>query len=54
MAEMKQDMYGAIGKIGGSFGHHNLCSRAKAAGYSYKTPEINMESELYLNNADKD
>ena len=30
----------------------DLCSLAKAVAYSYKTPEIDMESELYLNNAD--
>ena len=30
----------------------DLCSLAKAVEYSYKTPEIDMESELYLNNAD--
>ena len=29
----------------------DLCSLAKAVAYSYKTPEIDMESELYLNNA---
>jgi len=32
----------------------DLCSLAKAVAYSYKTPEINVESELYLNNADED
>ena len=32
----------------------DLCSLAKAVEYSYKTPEIDMESELYLNNADSD
>lgn len=30
----------------------DLCSLAKAVEYSYKTPEINLESEHYLNNAD--
>ncbi len=30
----------------------DLCSLAKAVEDSYKTPEINMESEHYLNNAD--
>ena len=30
----------------------DLCSLAKAVEYSYKAPEIDMESELYLNNAD--
>jgi hypothetical protein len=30
----------------------DLCSLAKAVAYSYKAPEINMESEFYLNNAD--
>ncbi len=30
----------------------DLCSLAKAVEYSYKTPEIDMESERYLNNAD--
>ena len=30
----------------------DLCSLAKAVEYSYKTPEINVESEFYLNNAD--
>ena len=30
----------------------DLCSLAKAVAYSYKTPEINVESGLYLNNAD--
>ena len=34
-----------------SFGS-DLCSLAKAVEYSYKTPEIDMESERYLNNAD--
>ena len=29
----------------------DLCSLAKAVEYSYKTPEIDMESEFYLNNA---
>ena len=29
----------------------DLCSLAKAIEYSYKTPEIDMESEFYLNNA---
>ena len=29
----------------------DLCSLAKAVEYSYKTPDIDMESELYLNNA---
>ena len=29
----------------------DLCSLAKAVEYSYKTPEIDMESEYYLNNA---
>ena len=29
----------------------DLCSLAKAVAYSYKAPEIGMESELYLNNA---
>ena len=32
----------------------DLCSLAKAVAYSYKVPEIDMESELYLNNADGD
>ena len=32
----------------------DLCSLAKAVEYSYKTPEIDMESERYLNNADGD
>ena len=32
----------------------DLCSLAKAVAYSYKAPEIDMESELYLNNADGD
>ena len=32
----------------------DLCSLAKAVAYSYKTPEIDMESELYLNNTDGD
>ena len=32
----------------------DLCSLAKAVAYSYKTPEIDMESEFYLNNADGD
>ena len=31
----------------------DLCSLAKAVAYSYKTPEIDMESEYYLNNADE-
>ena len=30
----------------------DLCSLAKAVAYSYKTPEINVESGRYLNNAD--
>jgi hypothetical protein len=30
----------------------DLCSLAKAVEYSYKTLEIDMESDLYLNNAD--
>ena len=30
----------------------DLCSLAKAVEYSYKRPEIDMESERYLNNAD--
>ena len=30
----------------------DLCSLAKAVEYSYKTPDIDMESELYLNNAE--
>ena len=30
----------------------DLCSLAKAVEYSYKTQEIDMESELYLNNAE--
>ena len=30
----------------------DLCSLAKAMEYSYKTPEIDMVSESYLNNAD--
>lgn len=30
----------------------DLCSLAKAVEYSYKTRRIDMESELYLNNAD--
>lgn len=30
----------------------DLCSLAKAVAYSYKAPEIDMESEFYLNNAD--
>jgi hypothetical protein len=29
----------------------DLCSLAEAVAYSYKTPDIDMESELYLNNA---
>ena len=29
----------------------DLCSLAGAVAYSYKTPDIDMESELYLNNA---
>ena len=32
----------------------DLCSLAKAVAYSYKAPEIDMESELYLNNTDGD
>ena len=32
----------------------DLCSLAKAVEYSYKTPEIDMESEYYLNNADSE
>jgi hypothetical protein len=32
----------------------DLCSLAKAVAYSYKAPEVDMESELYLNNADGD
>ena len=32
----------------------DLCSLAKAVEYSYKTPEINVESEYYLNNADSE
>ena len=32
----------------------DLCSLAKAVEDSYKTPEIDMESELYLNNTDGD
>ena len=32
----------------------DLCSLAKAVAYSYKAPEIDMESEFYLNNADGD
>ena len=32
----------------------DLCSLAKAVAYSYKTPEIDVESELYLDNADGD
>ena len=32
----------------------DLCSLAKAVEYSYKRPEIDMESERYLNNADGD
>ena len=31
----------------------DLCSLAKAVEYSYKTSEIDMESELYLNNAEE-
>jgi hypothetical protein len=31
----------------------DLCSLAKAVAYSYKASEINVESELYLNNADE-
>ena len=31
----------------------DLCSLAKAVAYSYKAPEIDMESEFYLNNTDK-
>jgi hypothetical protein len=31
---------------------NDLCSLAKAVEYSYKTPEIDMESDCYLNNAD--
>ena len=30
----------------------DLCSLEKAVKWSYKAPEIDMESELYLNNAD--
>ena len=30
----------------------DLCSLAKAVAYSYKAPEIDMDSEFYLNNAD--
>ena len=30
----------------------DLCSLAKAVEYSYKKPKIDLESELYLNNAD--
>ncbi|MBO7068863.1 MAG: hypothetical protein J6W52_09350 [Bacteroidaceae bacterium] len=30
----------------------DLCSLAKAVEYSYKTPKIDIESELYLDNAD--
>ena len=30
----------------------DLCSLARAVEYSYKTRRIDMESELYLNNAD--
>ena len=29
----------------------DICSLAEAVAYSYKTPDIDMESELYLNNA---
>ena len=29
----------------------DLCSLAKAVEFSYKTPEIDVESDLYLNNA---
>ena len=32
----------------------DLCSLAKAVEYSYKTPKIDLESELYLNNADEE
>ena len=32
----------------------DLCSLAKAVEYSYKTSEIDIESERYLNNADSD
>lgn len=32
----------------------DLCSLAKAVAFSYKAPEIDMESELYLNNTDGD
>ena len=32
----------------------DLCSLAKAVEYSYRTSEIDMESESYLNNADSD
>ena len=32
----------------------DLCSLAKAVEYSYRTPDIDMESELYLNNAEGD
>ena len=31
----------------------DLCSLAKAVAYSYKASEINVESEIYLNNADE-
>ena len=30
----------------------DLCSLAKAVEYSYKTPVIDIESELFLNNAE--
>ena len=36
-----------------AFGN-DLCSLAKAVEYSYRTPDINMESELYLNNAEEE
>ena len=32
----------------------DLCSLEQAVAYSYKSPEIDMESERYLNNADCD
>jgi len=53
MVEMKQNMYCALGKIDGSFGL-NLCSLAKAVEYSHKIPKIEIESKLYLENADSD
>jgi hypothetical protein len=31
----------------------DLCSLAKAVEYSYKTPVIDIESELFLNNAER-